>query len=138
MKLEVNKLMIRELDSFLATKTITDVDRTKFIPFVLRDNPNKLSTCLMFNCNCHSYEDATIIPCEYTGAVIHLPAFWVEVPKELAFSYILGLLKELYSETYTQWSDAGLIGGDTNNTGNSNGSMNGCQCGCAADGWFPV
>lgn len=135
--ISMTKIMEKELDSFLATRTITDVDRTKFIPFVLRDNINKLTTCLMFNCNCHSYEDPTIIPCEYTGAVIHLPAFWVEVPKELAFTYICDLINDLYKSTYQQWVIDGKIGntGSSNNTGvNTPNTNNNCGCGCNP-GW---
>lgn len=124
----------RELDQFFARRTCTDINREKFIPFALRDNANKLTTCLMFNCNCHSYEDPVNIECEYTGAVIHLPAFWVEVPKELAMTYVLGIIDSLYESTYTQWAIDGKIGqmgGGDGNTGNS-----GCGCGCTAmTGW---
>lgn len=134
MTLTVNKVMEQKLDSFLATKTCTDIDRTKFIPFAIVDGINKLTTCLVFNCNCHTYEDPTVIPCEYTGAVIHLPAFWLEVPKELAFTYILGMLNDLYKETYTQWSISGYIG-NTNNNSNGNNSNSGCPCN---PGWVPV
>ena len=127
-------LMEKELDQFLARKTCTDINREKFIPCALRDNSNKLTTCLMFNCNCHSYEDPVNIECEYTGAVIHLPAFWLEVPKELAMTYILGLIDSLYVSTYTQWAIDGKIGqmgGGDDNTGNT-----GCGCGCTAmTGW---
>lgn len=138
LEISVNKVMERNLDSFLATKTCTDIDRTKFIPFSLMDGVNKLTTCLIFNCNCHAYEDPTIIPCEYTGAVIHLPAFWLEVPKELAFTYIIGLINELYKSTYTQWIiDGGIVGGNSGNTNNPTTSS-GCGCGCMNDGWTPI
>lgn len=137
MALTINKVMEQKLDSFLATKTCTDIDRTKFIPFALVDGVNKLTTCLVFNCNCHTYEDPTVIPCEYTGAVIHLPAFWLEVPKELAFSYILGLINDLYKETYTQWSISGHIGVTGNSSDSNSNTNNGCGCGCNP-GWVPV
>lgn len=137
MEFMFNKLLPQQLDKFLAEKTITDVDRTRFIPFVYRDGVNKLTTCLMFNCNCHSYEDPTILPCEYTGAVIHLPAFWVEVPKELAFNYLLGLIKDLYTDTYYQWYKAGLIGGINTGTGDNTGTT-GCTCPCINDNWQEV
>ena len=127
-------IMEKELDQFLSRKTCTDINREKFIPCALRDNANKLTTCLMFNCNCHSYEDPVNIECEYTGAVIHLPAFWLEVPKELAMTYILSLIDALYMSTYTQWSidgKIGQIGGGDDNPGSS-----GCGCGCTAiAGW---
>lgn len=130
---------MEKLDSFFAEKTITDVDRTKFLPYKIEDYRYKLTTCLVFNCNCHSYEDPTIIPCEYTGAVIHLPAFWVEVPKELTMSYILGLLKDLYDSTYSDWYRAGLIGGIGNNGGNNTPSKPGNpNCPCQGDGWNNV
>ena len=137
MALEINKVMERDLDRFLAERTVTDIDRTKFIPFALRDNTNKLTTCLVFNCNCHSYEDPTIIPCEYTGAVIHLPAFWIEVPKELAFSYLIDQINQVYSEIYKQWAIDGKIG----NTGTSNPPMTLANPNCPCDpngGWVPV
>ena len=139
MALEINKVMERDLDRFLAERTVTDIDRTKFIPFALRDNTNKLTTCLVFNCNCHSYEDPTIIPCEYTGAVIHLPAFWIEVPKELAFSYLIDQINQVYSEIYKQWYIDGKIGTiGSSNTATSTGYGCGCPCNNANDGWVPV
>ena len=134
MALTINKVMEQNLDKFLATKTCTDIDRTKFIPFSLVDGINKLTTCFVFNCNCHAYEDPTVIPCEYTGAVIHLPAFWLEVPKELAFTYILGMLNDLYKETYTQWEISGYIGSNSN-TANNITNNSGCACN---PGWVPV
>lgn len=128
---KATKGMERELDSFLATKTLTDVDRSKFITLALRDGVNKLATCLVFNCNCHSYEDPSIIPCEYTGAVIHLPAFWVEVPKELAFTYILNLVNGLYEDDYKDWKNGGFIGGNTGtDTPDNPSGGNNCGCGC--------
>lgn len=138
MKIYPGTLLPKQLDSFLAEKTITDVDRTKYIPFVYRDNKNKLTTCLMFNCNGHGYEDPVILPCEYTGAVIHLPAFWVEVPKELAFTYILGLIKDLYEEQYSAWATSGLIGG-VNDPNSSTQTTPGCGCPIINnDGWQEV
>lgn len=137
MALEINKVMERDLDRFLAERTVTDIDRTKFIPFALRDNTNKLTTCLVFNCNCHSYEDPTIIPCEYTGAVIHLPAFWIEVPKELAYNYLIDQINQVYSEIYKQWAIDGNIG----NTGTTNPPMTPANPNCPCDpngGWVPV
>ena len=137
MILTIPKKIEQDLDSFFATKTTTDIDRTKFIIKDFKDYSNKLNTCLVFNCNCNSYEDPVQIECEYTGAVIHLPAFWVEVPKELAFNYIMGLLKELYSGTYTQWYIDGKIGNTGSNSGNSNtGSTGGNNCCC--NNWAPV
>ena len=124
----------KELDQFLSRKTCTDINREKFIPLALRDNVNKLTTCLMFNCNCHSYEDPVNIECQYTGAVIHLPAFWLEVPKELAITYLLGLIDDLYNDTYTQWAISGLIGQMGGSDLPDSGS--GCGCGCSAlNGW---
>ena len=120
MKIYPSALLDKQLDTFLSEKTITDVDRTKYIPFVYKDTTNKLTTCLMFNCNGHNYEDPIILGCEYTGAVIHLPAFWVEVPKELAFNYIRKLIIGLYEEQYSQWYEAGLIGDIPNSDNNSN------------------
>lgn len=138
MKIYPGTLLPKQLDSFLAEKTITDVDRTKYIPFAYRDNKNKLTTCLMFNCNGHGYEDPVILPCEYTGAVIHLPAFWVEVPKELAFTYILGLIKDLYEEQYSTWATSGLIGG-VNDPNSSTQTTPGCGCPIINnDGWQEV
>ena len=131
MDLEVSKAMLKKLDEFLSVKTCTDIDRTKFIPCELKDNVNKLNTCLVFNCNCHSYEDPTIIPCEYSGAVIHIPAFWLEVPKELAFNYIINLLNDLYSQTYKQWQIDYIIGNNTGSSGYNN-------CGCDCNGWREV
>lgn len=125
---KMTQKMEMDLDKFLSSKTITDVDRTKFLPLVLVDSCNKLTTCLMFNCNCHSYEDPTVIPCQYSGAVIHLPAFWVEVPKELAMTYIKGLIDELYGDTYKDWKNAGQIGPDSS----------GCGCSCPANNWTPT
>ena len=130
----MTKLMEAELDKFLSTKTITDVDRTSYIPLALFDGCNKLTTCLMFNCNCHSYEDPTIIPCEYTGAVVHLPAFWVEVPKELAMTYLKDIVNQLYKGTYKDWKDAGYLGRDNGGTDSGNGSGCGCPCG-PTGGW---
>lgn len=138
MEFGMTELMKRDLDKFLTERTITDVDRTKFIPFVLRDGVNKLTICLMFNCNCHSYEDPTIIPCEYTGVVIHLPAFWVEVPKELAFTYIIDQINQIYCEIFKQWQIDGNIGG---NTGTSCPPLSnpGCNCPCDPNGgWHPI
>ena len=134
MALTINKVMEQNLDKFLVTKTCTDIDRTKFIPFSLVDGINKLTTCFVFNCNCHSYEDPTVIPCEYTGVVIHLPAFWLEVPKELAFTYILGMLNDLYKETYTQWEISGYIGVNAESANNATNNS-GCACN---PGWVPV
>ena len=136
MALEINKVMERDLDKFLAERTVTDIDRTKFIPFSLRDNTNKLTTCLVFNCNCHSYEDPTIIPCEYTGVVIHLPAFWIEVPKELAYTYLIDQINQVYNEIYKQWAIDGKIGniGSTTPTSPTNP---GCPCN-PNNGWVPV
>lgn len=137
MILSIPKFIEKELDSFFATKTCTDIDRTKFIIKELRDFTNKVNTCLVFNCNCHSYEDPTQIECEFSGAVIHLPAFWVEVPKELAFSYIMGLLKELYEGTYTQWYIDGKIGNTGSNSGSSNTGSAGSN-NCCCNQWTPV
>ena len=135
LSLKINKVMEQNLDSFLSTKTCTDIDRTKYIPFELRDNTNKLLTCLVFNCNCHTYEDPTVIPCEYTGVVIHLPAFWLEVPKELAYNYIIGLVEGIYNETYTQWHIDGYIGGNKNNSSNAGNANGNC---CCNTGWIPA
>jgi hypothetical protein len=133
--LTVPSIMLKELDNFLATKTCTDIDRTKFIPFDFngkRDKKNNLTTCLVFNCNCHSYEDPTFIQCEYTGVVVHLPAFWLEVPKELAYTYISGILTDdLYGGIYKQWSISGKIGTSGSDTSSSTSS----NCCCDADGW---
>lgn len=132
-ELKIPKRMITELDKFLSSKTCTDIDRTKFIPFDfngVRDTVNKLTTCFIFNCNCHSYEDPTFIYCEHTGAVVHLPAFWLEVPKELAFTYIMNILNDdLYNGTYKQWAIDGYIGGEsgTSSGGTSNAIAN-CPC----------
>lgn len=135
MALTVNKVIERDLDAFLATKTCTDIDRTKFVVKDFKDFTNKLNTCLVFNCNCHSYEDPTQIECEYTGAVIHLPAFWLEVPKELSFNYIMSLIKELYDGVYTQWQIDGKIGNTGSGSGTSDDTTgNGCCC----NQWTPV
>ena len=131
--LTVNKLMEKELDGFLATKTCTDIDRTKFIPFSLKDKANKLTTCFIFNCNGHTYEDPTIIPCEYTGAVIYLPAFWLEVPKELSYEYIMGIINDIYKDTYTQWAIDGKLG--CSSSTESNNSIPNCPCN---NNWTPV
>ena len=124
----VSELMKKKLDSFLAEKTCTDIDRSKFIPFVLKDVVNNLTTCFMFNCNGHSYEDETIVPCKYTGCVIYINAFWLEVPKELAYTYLLELLSDLYTTgIYRDWKNSGYIGG---NTSDGSGSSSGGGCGC--------
>lgn len=133
-ELKRNALMDKELDQFLSRKTCTDINREKFIPCALRDNTFKVTTCLMFNCNCHSYEDPTVIECECTGAVIYLPAFWLEVPKELAFTYLASLIDDLYAGTYRQWMIDGSIGNAGGN-GSDSGSGSGCGCGCNPNGW---
>lgn len=137
MSLTIPNKIEQDLDSFFTTRTCTDIDRTKFLIKELKDFKNKLNTCLVFNCNCHSYEDPVQIECEYTGAVIHLPAFWVEVPKELAFTYIMGLLKELYEGTYTQWYIDGKIGNAGSNSGSSNTGSAGSN-NCCCNQWTPV
>lgn len=134
---KMTSMMEKQLDGFLAEKTITDVDRTKFVPFVLRDPRYKLTICLMFNCNCHSYEDPTIINCQYTGSVIHLPAFWIEVPKELAYNYLLDTINDLYKDTYADWIRSGLTLNSPPNTTIPSGGNN-CNCGCNPDGWHEV
>lgn len=136
MAFQVTDLMKKKLDSFLAEKTCTDIDRTKFIIFDLKDVENGLTTCFVFNCNGHSYEDETIIPCKYTGCVIYINAFWLEVPKELAFNYLLELIGDLYkSGIYRDWYTSGMIGKniDPNADGDS-----GCGCPCAQDQWHEV
>lgn len=116
MEMLPTKQMAKELDRFLSSKTITDVDRTKYLILSLKDFQCKLTTTIIFNCNSHQYEDPIIIPCEYSGAVIHLPAFWVEVPKELAFSYIVGLINQVYKETYKNWETSIINPPSSDNT----------------------
>ena len=128
-------LMFKQLDDFLATKTTTDIDRTKYIMFEFKDPANRLNTCLVFDCNMTDYKDPTVIECEYTGAVIHVPAFWIEVPKELAITYLYNILYEVYQGTYRQWLISGYIGNTdyTNNFGIS------CKCPCGPGaGWIPI
>lgn len=127
--LEMNKDMAKKLDSFLATKTTNDINRNVYLILPLRDEKLKITTCLVFNCHHEGFEEPTSIQCNYTGIVIHLPAFWVDVPKELAFNYICGLINSIYSDIYTKWYRSGLIGGI--NTGDNTGfpSTNvGCGC----------
>jgi hypothetical protein len=119
------------LDSFLAEKTCTDIDRTKYIPFSLKDNVKKYTICFIFNCNSHTNEDPTITPVQYTGVVIHLPAYWLEVPKELSYTYLVNLIQEVYEDTFTQW-DIDQAGSNATNSGTN------CGCGCNPGGWNPV
>ena len=139
--LSIDDKMRKDLDSFLATNTQTDINRQVYLIKPLRDKNLKVTTCLVFDCHPHSFEEPTVIECKYTGCVLYIPAFWVEVPKELAFTYICELIDSIYSGIYTTWYQKGLIGGIGSSGGNSGtttpGINNGCGCNPQAT-WNPI
>ena len=123
-------LMYKTLDSFLAERTASDIDRTTYLVCNLEDKRYKIMFSLVFyrdadNLELDSYE---IVSLTGTGAVFILPAYWLCIPKPLAMHYMRHIIEQFYETEVSLWlnqTDGSVDGGNT-----GMGGGNGCGCGC--------
>lgn len=121
-----------ELDRFLATKTVADINRETYLICNLKDKINKISVSLVFIRDCENIECGNFESCiiEKAGAVFVVPCYWLCVPKELGYEYLVSIIDAFYSEHVSAWLNATWVGDANNNSSsNNNGGLN-CGCPC--------
>lgn len=113
-------LMYKALDSFLAERTASDIDRTTYLICNLEDKRYKIVISLVFmrdadNLELDSYQTVSLTN---TGAVFILPAYWLCIPKPLAMHYFKYILEQFYESEVSVWVND-TSGIDNPNAGNS-------------------
>ena len=122
------------LDKFLSSKTTADINRETYLICNLDDTINKIKVSIVFlkrceNIECGSFESCVI---ENQGAVFTVPCYWLDIPKELAFTYLTSIIDTFYEEHVAGWLN-GTWAGNGNTTGsdsNNNITNNICPCPC--------
>lgn len=119
-----NPAVYKTLDSFLAQKTIMDVDRNTYLVCNLKDADYKITISIVFLKDWDSLEtdqyNSVIIMNK--GVVITVPCYWLSIPKELAMPYFESIIEDFYSEEVIHW-DIGFVNGNTSGINNNN-----CPC----------
>lgn len=117
--------MINTLDKFFAERTIMDIDRNTFLMCNLYDRPKKITISLVFMRDWDSIETDSFnsVIIQDKGAVFTFPCYWIEIPKELAMTYIMYIIDDFYQNEVSKWSS-------NSSGGNTSGSGNDCNCPC--------
>ena len=121
-----NQSMYKNLDSFLAQKTIIDIDRNTFLVCNLKDTEHKITISIVFlkdwdSLETDQYNSVIILN---KGVVITVPCYWLSIPKELAMPYFESIIEEFYSDEVSTWD----IDSNSGNINSSNGINNNCPC----------
>lgn len=118
----------KKLDSFLAEKTVADINRETYLICNLEDLTNKISVSLVFMRECENIECGSFESCiiENKGAVFVFPCYWLCIPKELSYTYLTSIIDAFYSENVSAW-----LNSTSNSTiGNNNVNLGNNICGC--------
>ena len=120
----------RELDKFLLSKTVADINRETYLICNLKDTVNKISISLVFIRDCENIECGNFESCiiEGKGAVFVVPCYWLCTPKELGYEYLTSIIDTFYAEHVATWLNSTWV--DNRNTGNTNNGISGNGCGC--------
>ena len=121
----------KELDKFLASKTVADINRETYLIFNLKDTINKISVSLVFIRDCENIECGNFESCiiEGKGAVFVVPCYWLCVPKELGYEYLTSIIDTFYAEHVAVWLNSTWVdSGNNGNTNNNPGNACGCPC----------
>lgn len=115
----INERFFNSLDIFLSEKNCNDVNRDTYLVHNIEDTINKITVSIVFLREWHTDindDEYGLIAIPNTGAVVTVPGYWISVPKELAFTYLKGIVSQFYSEYVSDWFSDQDINSSTNNT----------------------
>lgn len=116
----------KELDKFLTSRTVSDINRETYLICNLKDTTNKITVSIVFIRDCENIECGNFESCiiDGKGAVFVVPCYWLCVSKELGYDYLTSIIDAFYEEHVSGWFNNNM------DTGNVNNGITGTGCGC--------
>lgn len=102
----INERFFNSLDTFLSEKNCNDVNRDTYLVHNIEDTINKITISIVFLREWHTDindDEYGLIEIPNVGAVVTVPGYWISIPKELAFTYLKGIVNQFYEDTVSGW-----------------------------------
>lgn len=119
----INERFFNSLDTFLSEKNCNDVNRDTYLVHNIEDTINKITVSIVFLREWHTDindDEYGLIEIPNVGAVVTVPGYWISIPKELAFTYLKGIVNQFYEDTVSGWITSNQNISSSVNTGIEN------------------
>ena len=119
----INERFFNSLDTFLSEKNCNDVNRDTYLVHNIEDTINKITVSIVFLREWHTDindDEYGLIEIPNVGAVVTVPGYWISIPKELAFTYLKGIVNQFYEDTVSGWITSNQNINSSVNTGIEN------------------